>query len=61
RTPTGTAFVTAVALDKEGRPTPVPELMLETDEDKRKFAEGKARMEQRARERKMAKESGEHG
>ena len=61
RTLTGTAFVTAVSLDKEGKPTPVPELILETDEDKRKFAEGKARMEHRARKRKMAKKSGEYG
>ena len=61
RTPTGTAFVTAVALDKEGKPTPVPELILETDEDRRKFAEGKARMEHRARDRKITKESIEHG
>ncbi len=42
---TGTAFVTMVALDKGGKPTKVPELLLETDEDKRKHAEGKARME----------------
>lgn len=61
RTLTGTAFVTAVALDKDGKPTTVPELTLETEEDKRKFAEGKTRMEQRARERKLAKERGEHG
>lgn len=52
RTLTGTAFVTVVALDKEGKPTQVPELLLETDEDKIKFAEGKVRMEQRAKERK---------
>ncbi|HSD05200.1 MAG TPA: acyl-CoA thioesterase [Nitrosopumilaceae archaeon] len=55
RTLTGTAFVTAVALDKEGKPTQVPELLLETDEDKTKFAEGKSRMEQRARERQKSK------
>ncbi len=58
---TGTAFVTAVALDKEGKPTPVPELILETDEDRKKFAEGKARMEHRARDHKIAKESEKHG
>ena len=61
RTLTGTAFVTVVALDKDGKPTTVPELILETEEDKRKFAEGKARMEQRAREHELAKERGEHG
>ena len=58
---TGTAYVTAVALDKDGKPTPVPERVLETEEDKKKFAEGKARMEHRSKERKIAKESGVHG
>ena len=48
---TGTAFVTMVALDKNGKPAQVPELILESEEDKRKFAEGKLRMEQRIKER----------
>lgn len=48
---TGTAFVTMVALDKHGKPTKVPELILETDEDKSKFEQGKSRMEDRIRER----------
>ncbi|MCH7968402.1 MAG: acyl-CoA thioesterase [Thaumarchaeota archaeon] len=48
---TGTAFVTMVALDKNSKPTQVPELILESEEDKRKFAEGKLRMEQRIKER----------
>ncbi len=48
---TGTAFVTMVALDKNGKPAQVPELILENEEDKRKFAEGKLRMEQRIKER----------
>ena len=48
---TGTAFVTMVALDKNSEPTQVPELILESEEDKRKFAEGKLRMEQRIKER----------
>ncbi len=49
---TGTAFVTMVALDKRGKSTKVPELLLETDEDKRKHAEGKARMEIRLKKGK---------
>ncbi|MGQ0796165.1 MAG: acyl-CoA thioesterase [Nitrosopumilaceae archaeon] len=61
RTLTGTAYVTAVALDKRGRPTQVPELLLETEEEKKKFAQGKTRMEQRTREYKLAKEQAEHG
>ncbi len=48
---TGTAFVTMVALDKNSKPAQVPELILESKEDKRKFAEGKLRMEQRIKER----------
>jgi len=48
---TGTAFVTMVALDKNSKPTQVPELILESEEDKRKFAEGELRMEQRIKER----------
>ena len=58
---TGTAFVTSVALDDKGKPTQVPELILQTEDDRRKFAEGKARMEQRSKEHKLAKERGEHG
>jgi len=48
---TGTAFVTMVALDKNSKPTQVPELILESEEDKRKFVEGELRMEQRIKER----------
>jgi hypothetical protein len=35
--------------------------VLETDEDRRKFVEGKARMEQRAKDYKLAKERAAHG
>ncbi len=52
RTLTGTAFVTMVALDSNGKPTLVPKLLLETEEDKKRFSEGLARMEQRSKERK---------
>ncbi len=51
RTITGTAFVTAVALDKRGKPVPVSSLDLITDEDRKKFEQGKRRMEQRKKER----------
>lgn len=41
---TTSAFATFVALDQEtGRPTRVPPLLLETDEDRRYFAEGEQR------------------
>ncbi len=50
RVRTGTAFVTMVALDEKGRPTEVPALMLETQEDKRRFKEGESRMQARLKE-----------
>ena len=52
RTITGTAFVTFVALDKNGKPTAVPKLLLRTDEDRTKFEEGKLRMQERLKNRK---------
>ena len=51
RTVTGTAFVTFVALDKNGRPTPAPKLSLKTDDDRTKFEEGKTRMDTRLKNR----------
>ena len=51
RTITGTAFVTFVALDNDGKPMHVPKLALKTDEDRTKFEEGKIRMEKRLRNR----------
>ncbi|GIU70761.1 MAG: acyl-CoA thioesterase [Candidatus Nitrosocaldaceae archaeon] len=39
-----TAFVTMVALDEEGKPSKVPELLLEDEEDRRRFEEGRKRM-----------------
>jgi len=51
RTVTGTAFVTFVALDKNGKPTHVAKLSLKTDEDRTKFNEGKIRMEKRIKNR----------
>jgi acyl-CoA hydrolase len=55
RTLTGTAFVTMVALDTNGKPTQVPKLLLETEDDKKRFAEGLTRMEQRVREKEKSK------
>ncbi len=44
------AFVTMVALDADNRPAAVPPLALETEEERRRFAEGQARMAARRRE-----------
>lgn len=51
---TNTAYVTVVALDRNGKPTEVSPLLLETDDDKRRFAEGEKRMLQRREERKKS-------
>ncbi len=40
---TGTCFLTCVALDKNGKPTPVPRLVPETEEEKRRWAEAESR------------------
>lgn len=57
---TATAFLTMVALDNSGKPTPMPALILETELDKRRFADGQSRHSERLafRERisKRAKE-----
>jgi len=45
------AYLTYVALDDTGRPIKAPELILETDTDKRRFVEAKARRELRKAER----------
>jgi len=45
------AFVTMVAIDGDGRPTGVPPLVLESDEERARFGEGRGRMEQRRRTR----------
>lgn len=55
RTLTGTAFVTSVALDENGRPTPVPPMILKTKDEKKRFADGLKRMRQRIREKKKRK------
>lgn len=43
RTHTNSAYFVYVALDSDRRPTPVPGLLLETEEDRRRFAEGAER------------------
>jgi acyl-CoA hydrolase len=43
RTHVATAYLTFVALDEQGRPCPVPPLLPETDEEKRRYREAQAR------------------
>lgn len=46
----GTAVVTLVAIDKYGKPTAVPPLILDNEDDKRRFQEGETRMKSRLNE-----------
>jgi uncharacterized protein (TIGR00369 family) len=45
--PVAAASLTMVALDEKGKPTLVPKLILETEEERRKFQEAKDRREKR--------------
>jgi acyl-CoA hydrolase len=47
RTHTNTAYLVYVALDDEGRPTSVPPVKAETEEDKRKMEQALQRQERR--------------
>jgi acyl-CoA hydrolase len=50
RVRTGIAFLTMVALDKNGSPTEAPQLDLKNPEDRKHFKEGEARMLARLKE-----------
>jgi acyl-CoA hydrolase len=50
----GNAFVTMVAVDRDGRPVPVPPLKLTTPEETERFEAGRQRMESRRRTRSAA-------
>lgn len=50
-THTNTAYFVYVALDEDGRPTAVPPLICESEEEKARFERGAARRERRLRER----------
>lgn len=51
----GTAYFSFVALNENGRPTPVPPLVAETEEDKRRMADAARRAYLRRLERDQAK------
>jgi acyl-CoA hydrolase len=46
---TSSAYLTFVALDEHGQPTPIPPVIPETDEEKRRFEEAGRRREYRLR------------
>jgi acyl-CoA hydrolase len=45
------AYLTYVAIDREGKPTPVPPLIVESDEERRRNRDARARRELRLAER----------
>jgi acyl-CoA hydrolase len=45
------AYLTYVAIDRKGRPIEVPPLIVETDDERRRFREAKSRREMRLAER----------
>jgi acyl-CoA hydrolase len=49
--PTSTAYLTMVALDEDGRPTPVPPLAPETPDEERRAREAQLRRDNRLAER----------
>jgi len=53
---TSSAYLTFVALDEEGKPTPVPPVIPETEEEKRRYEEACRRREYRLHQRTDAPE-----
>jgi len=54
---TNSAYLTFVALDKDGKPTRVPPLVLENDTDQRRWREAEERRKNRISERARERES----
>lgn len=54
---TASAYVTFVAMDENRKPAPVPPLLLETDEEKRRAREAVERRKMRLAERQREKDS----
>lgn len=52
----GSAYLTFVALDDDGKPAPVPPLVPATDEHARRFAEAQARRDTRREERRRERQ-----
>lgn len=56
KTHTSSAYAVYVALDEQGQPTPVPPLILETEEEKRRWAEAEQRRAIRLQLKKQQQE-----
>ncbi len=52
---TVSAYLTFVALDQQGKPAPIPQLILETADEQRRNREAQARREARLREKTKEK------
>ena len=50
---TGRAYLTFVAIDNDGRPIPAPKLILETDDDHRRFKQAQERRKNRLLNRQI--------
>jgi acyl-CoA hydrolase len=60
KTHTNACYFTMVAIDESGKPKTVPQLILETEDEKRRFEEAKLRKElslKHAREKKSVQDS----
>lgn len=55
-THTNSAYLVFVALDDQGRPSPVPDLLLTTDEERTHYEEAKARQARRLAERQSQRQ-----
>ncbi len=53
RSHTNTAYLVYVALDDEGKPMEIPQLMAENEEETQKLLQAKARQERRLKEKKL--------
>lgn len=51
---TNTCYVTYVAVDERGRPAPVPPVLAESDDEKRRYAAAEARRRDRVKRRQSA-------
>uniref|UniRef100_A0A8C9L729 palmitoyl-CoA hydrolase n=1 Tax=Pavo cristatus TaxID=9049 RepID=A0A8C9L729_PAVCR len=55
------AFFTYVSLSKEGKPLPVPQLLTESEEEKRRFEEGKGRyLQTKAKRQAQMQQAAQH-
>lgn len=52
---TNSCYVTYVAIDEHGKPTPVPPVVAETDDERRRFAAAQERRRRRLEERKVSR------